>query len=92
MTISTHLPPQSDPPLPPWQTLPTMYDLPSENTAEPGCPDYFNFLQVLLLDLTFQPSTYNREETYSACDLNLYYDVTNPQWYKRPDWFAASLG
>lgn len=26
---------------------------------------------------------------FVASDLNLYYDVHHPQWYKRPDWFAA---
>jgi hypothetical protein len=26
-------------PRPPWETLPTMYDLPSENPEEPGLPD-----------------------------------------------------
>ncbi|MHC5720360.1 MAG: Uma2 family endonuclease, partial [Nostoc sp.] len=31
MTSSLHYIPQSHPPLPPWETLPTMYDLPSDN-------------------------------------------------------------
>jgi Uma2 family endonuclease len=26
---------------------------------------------------------------FTACDLNLYYDVTHPKWYKRPDWFGV---
>jgi hypothetical protein len=38
----TRLPPQSDPPLPPRQTLLTMYDLPSDNPEEPGLPDEFH--------------------------------------------------
>jgi hypothetical protein len=29
-------------PRPPWETLPTMYDLPSENPEEPGLPDEFH--------------------------------------------------
>ena len=81
--------PQSEPPLPPKEILPTMYDLPSENPEEPGLPDDFHFLQPLLLFLTFLPVNWNREEVYSAADLNLYYDVRHPQWYKRPDWFGV---
>jgi Uma2 family endonuclease len=81
--------PQSDPPLPPHLNLPTMYDLPSENPEEPGLPDYFHFLQPLLLFLTFQPTNWNPDLVFSAADLNLYYDVKHPQWYKRPDWFGV---
>jgi Uma2 family endonuclease len=81
--------PQSDPPLPPGETLPTMYDLPSDNPEEPGLPDYFHFLQPLLLYLTFQPINWNPELVFSAADLNLYYDVQHPLWYKRPDWFGV---
>ncbi len=81
--------PQSDPPLPPWETLPTMYDLPSDNPEEPGLPDDFHFLQPLLLYLTFQPINWNPELVYSAADLNLYYTIEHPLWYKRPDWFGV---
>ncbi|BAZ29114.1 hypothetical protein NIES4074_15520 [Cylindrospermum sp. NIES-4074] len=89
MTSSPPLIPQPDPPLPPWETLPTMYDLPSENPEEPGLPDDFHFLQPLLLYLTFQPNTWSPELVYSAADLNLYYDIQHPLWYKRPDWFGV---
>jgi len=89
MTSPTHLPTQSDPPLSPRQTLPTMYDLPSENPEEPGLPDEFHFLQPLLLFLTFVPPNWNPNEVFAACDLNLYYDVNHPNWYKRPDWFGV---
>ncbi|MGH1396633.1 MAG: Uma2 family endonuclease [Trichormus sp.] len=81
--------PQSDPPLPAWETLPTMYDLPSDNPEDSGLPDDFHFLQPLLLYLTFQPINWNAELVYSAADLNLYYDVEHPLWYKRPDWFGV---
>ncbi|AUS99340.1 hypothetical protein CLI64_02425 [Nostoc sp. CENA543] len=81
--------PQSDPPLPAWETLPTMYDLPSDNPEEPGLPDDFHFLQPILLYLTFQPINWNSELVYCAADLNLYYDVEHPLWYKRPDWFGV---
>ncbi|MEH2118799.1 Uma2 family endonuclease [Nostoc sp.] len=89
MTSSPSFIPQSDPPLPPWETLPTMYDLPSDNPEEPGLPDDFHFLQPLLLYLTFQPTIWNPELVYSAADLNLYYDLQHPLWYKRPDWFGV---
>ncbi|QYX31563.1 Uma2 family endonuclease [Sphaerospermopsis torques-reginae] len=89
MTLSPPLTSQSDPPLPPWESLPTMYDLPSENPEEPGLPDDFHFLQPLLLYLTFQPINWLPELVYSAADLNLYYDLEHPLWYKRPDWFGV---
>ena len=39
------LPPQTDPPRSPRETLPTMYDLPSEDPQEPGLPDEFHYYQ-----------------------------------------------
>src|SRR6476661_10907479 len=79
--------PQTDPPRSPKETLPTMYDLPSENPEEPGLPDEFHELQPQLLRLTFRPPGYPASEIFTASDLNLYYDVRHSQWYKRPDWF-----
>ena len=81
--------PQSDPPLSPRQTLPTMYDLPSEDPEEPGLPDQFHLLQPRFLDDTFRPSNYPPDQILMASDLNLYYDSRHPNWYKRPDWFAV---
>ena len=89
MTTPTFTIPQSDPPLSPRQSLPTMYDLPSENQEEPGLPDEFHLLQPQLLLLTFRPPNWNPDLVFSAADLNLYYDVRHPQWYKRPDWFGV---
>ncbi|MEA5554287.1 Uma2 family endonuclease [Anabaena cylindrica UHCC 0172] len=89
MTFSLSLISQSDPPLPPWENLPTMYDLPSENPEEKGLPDEFHFLQPLLLYLTFQPINWSPELVYNAADMNLYYDLEHPLWYKRPDWFGV---
>jgi hypothetical protein len=43
-------------PRPPWETLPTMYDLPSENPEEPGLPDEFHNFQPQLLRETCQSS------------------------------------
>jgi Uma2 family endonuclease len=80
---------QTDPPLPPKETLPTMYDLPSEDPEEPGLPDQFHIYQPRLLDETFQPPSYSLENIFTGTDLNIYYDVHHPQWYKRPDWFAV---
>lgn len=87
MTVSTHLPTQAKLPLPAWQTLPTMYDLPSGNQDEQS--DDFHFLQTLLLYLSFVPTTCSGKLAYSACSLNLYYDLNHPQLYKRPDWFGV---
>ncbi len=69
--------------------LPTMYDLPSEDPEEPGLPDDFHYYQPQLLRETFCPPNYPFERFYVATDLNLYYDVHHPTWYKRPDWMAV---
>jgi Uma2 family endonuclease len=75
-------------------TLPTMYDLPSEDPEEPGLPDTFHGLQPQLLDETLSDETlclsqYSADQVYSAFDLNLYYDSAQTAWYKRPDWFLC---
>ncbi len=71
------------------QTLPTMYDLPSEESGEPGMPDEFHPHQAILLSETFRPTTFPPDQVFTAIDLNLYYDPQNQRWYKRPDWFAV---
>ncbi|MGF1495425.1 MAG: Uma2 family endonuclease [Elainellaceae cyanobacterium] len=80
---------QTDPPRPAAETLPTMYDLPSEDSEEPGLPDEFHYLQPQLLSATFRLASYAQDNVFTAGDLNLYYDVRHPLWYKRPDWFAV---
>jgi Uma2 family endonuclease len=72
-----------------YPTLPTMYDLPSEEPEEPGLPGEFHLYQPQLLRETFQPSTYPPERVFVGSDLNLYYSLDHTTWYKRPDWFAA---
>jgi len=69
--------------------LPTMYDLPSEDPEEPGLPDRFHELQPDLLSQTCQSPIYPQENYLAAQDLNLYYDLEHPRWYKRPDWFVV---
>ena len=81
--------PQTKPPLPAMQTLPTMYDLPSENAEEPGLPDEFHGLQSQLLSRTLHLTDYSPDRLFVGYDLNLYYDVHHPLWYKRPDWFLV---
>ena len=66
-----------------------MYDLPSEDSEEPGLPDEFHDLQAQFLSLTFCPPHYPASRVFSASDMNLYYDVRHAQWYKRPDWFGV---
>ncbi len=73
----------------PLKNLPTMYDLPSEDPQEPGLPDEFHDFQPQLLRETFQSSVYPPTEIFIGTDLNLYYDIKHPQWYKRPDWFMV---
>ena len=81
--------PQSDPPRSPRETLPTMYDLPSEFPEEPGLPDEYHDLQPQLLSRTLALVDYSRDEWFTGSDLNVYYDVHHPLWHKRPDWFLA---
>jgi Uma2 family endonuclease len=71
------------------ETLPTMYDLPSEFPEEPGLPDEFHDLQPQLLSRTLTLANYRREHWFTGTDLNIYYDVEHPLWHKRPDWFLA---
>ncbi len=85
----TTLPPQSNRTLSPRETLPTMYDLPSEHIGEPALPDEFHGLQGQFLFQTFQPKNYYPNRLFSAVDLYLYYDANHPKWYKRPDWFGV---
>lgn len=73
----------------PKESLPTMYDLPSEEIGDSGMPDEFHFVQCQLLKQTFQPANYPKEEIYSAIDMNLYFDENHTNWYKRPDWFGV---
>ncbi|BAY19097.1 hypothetical protein NIES21_49560 [Anabaenopsis circularis NIES-21] len=65
---------QTDPPRPPQETMPTMYDLPSELIGESGLPDEFHCIQADLLSETCQPANYSPAEILLASDLNLYYD------------------
>jgi Uma2 family endonuclease len=80
---------QSQFPRPPSETLPTMYDLPSEDPEELGLPDEFHDFQPKLFRETCQPPPYPASDRFIGTDLNLYYDGRHPLWYKRPDWFLA---
>ena len=80
---------QTEPPRSPRETLPTMYDLPSENPEEPGLPDEFHALQPQLLSRTCRSPQISPQQMFAGTDLNLYYDVRHVRWYKRPDWFLA---
>jgi Uma2 family endonuclease len=73
-------------PTAPVNTLPTMYDLPSEDPEEMGLPDEFHDVQPDLLRETCQPAV---DEFFIGADINLYYDVKHTGWYKRPDWFLV---
>jgi Uma2 family endonuclease len=80
---------QQHPPRSAADSLPTMYDLPSESPEDLGLPDEFHDFQPKLLRETCQPPTYPVSEIFIGADLNLYYDGKRPQWYKRPDWFLV---
>lgn len=77
------------PPVSCQNTLPTMYDLPSEDPEELGLPDEFHLLQPWFLINTFYPANYSPSQIFVGIDINLYYDVNHTGWYKRPDWFAV---
>ena len=70
-------------------TLPTMYDLPSEDPEEPGLPNIYHGLQPQALDETLFLPQYPADQVFYAFDLNLYYDSNNTGWHKRPDWFLC---
>jgi Uma2 family endonuclease len=89
MTQFQHRSPQGNLPLSPRLTMPTMYDLPSEDPEDPGLPDEFHDLQPQLLSRTLQLVDYTAAERFTGTDLNLYYDSRHLSWYKRPDWFLA---
>lgn len=68
-------------------TLPTMYDLPSEDPEESGLPDQFHDFQPVLLRETCKS---NREaDLFFGIDLNIYYDLNHTLWHKRPDYFLV---
>ncbi|MCP4702765.1 MAG: Uma2 family endonuclease [Gammaproteobacteria bacterium] len=71
------------------KTLPTMYDLPSEDPEGPGSPDEFHMYQRQLLRETFAPRNYPPEQMFIGANMNLYYDVHHIDRYKCPDWFAV---
>ena len=71
------------------QTLPTMYDLPSEDIGDEGMPDEYHPHQAVLLSETFRPTTAPPDQVFTAMDLYIYYDPQHPLWQKRPDWFAC---
>ncbi|NET61885.1 MAG: Uma2 family endonuclease, partial [Symploca sp. SIO2E6] len=71
------------------KSLPTMYDLPSEDPEESGLVDEFHDVQPNLLKNTCQSPHYSQNDYFIAKDLNLYYDPEHPLWYKRPDWFLV---
>jgi len=66
-----------DPPRSPGETLPTMYDLPSEAAEEPGLPDVrvsasqdvFHDLQPQLLSATLRLSDYGRDQIFTGTDV-----------------------
>lgn len=76
-------------PRPPSETMPTMYDLPSENPEDLGLPDLFHLSQPRFLDETLHSPIESSRPILTASDLNLYFDGEHPQWYKRPDWFMV---
>ena len=54
MALARHPLAPVNPPRAPRETLPTMYDLPSEDLEEPGLPDEFHDLQPQLLSATLR--------------------------------------
>lgn len=75
--------------LPPKESLPTRYDLPSEYPENPGVPDEFHIFQPRLLSETFKPTAWDPGQVFCATDLNLNYQPEHPLYYKRPDWLAV---
>jgi Uma2 family endonuclease len=74
---------------PPPGSLPTMYDLSSEDPRESGLPDEFHDLQPQLLSRTLRLIHYGSDRCFTGTDMNLYYNAEHPLWHKRPDWFLV---
>jgi len=72
MTFATYPAAQAEPPLDPRQSLPTMYDLPSEDPKEPGLPDTFHLDLRQLLEFTFLPAGCDAEQVFTASEITLY--------------------
>jgi Uma2 family endonuclease len=89
MTLSHPLTKKAEQLKPTNTTLPTMYDLPSEDPEEPGLPDEFHDLQPQLLSATLRLTDVKKNRIFTGTDLNLYYDLEHLNWYKRPDWFMV---
>jgi Uma2 family endonuclease len=89
MTLARQPIKQTDPPRSPLETLPTMYDLPSEEVGDSGLPDEYHVWQGELLTQAFRPPMYPVDQVFAATDLNLYYDPKHTNWYKRPDWYGV---
>ncbi|MDM8527283.1 Uma2 family endonuclease [Anaerolineales bacterium HSG24] len=70
-------------------SLPTMYDLPSENKTEEPALDEFHDLQAHFLTECYRLEDYPQDQIFTAADMYLYYDPEHPTWYKRADWFAV---
>ncbi|MGH9840880.1 MAG: Uma2 family endonuclease [Blastocatellia bacterium] len=80
---------QTEQPIPARETLPTMYDLPSEDFVTRGIPDNLYVHPAILLQETFRPPVASPDEVLSAIQLNLYYDGQRPRWCVQPDWFGV---
>ena len=72
----------------PKESLPTMYDLPSEYIEEEGATMY-QLVQARLLDETCKPPDYYPNKLLIASRLFIYYDLAHPKWYIKPDWFLV---
>ncbi|MCL1469296.1 hypothetical protein [Argonema antarcticum] len=69
---------QIEPPLPAKRTLPTMYDLPSENREESGLADEFHGLQSQLLGRTLRLTDYRPASLSAAiCGVGAILDKIN---------------
>lgn len=51
--------------------------------------DEFYRIQTDLLTETCQPKSYLPENMFLASGLKLYYNPTQNEWYKRPDWYMV---
>ncbi len=89
MTVTRQFTGNTNSPVARKESLPTMYDLPSEFPDEPGLPDEFHDLQPQLLSRTLQLRDYAASNRFTGTDLNVYYDLNHTGWHKRPDWFLA---
>jgi|GEM_PF-3939390 Uma2 family endonuclease len=69
--VTPHQIEQTDLPRSPRETLPTMYDLPSEDLDDSGLPDEYHYLQPQLLSATPRLTNPSPDRVFSVGNMQI---------------------